>query len=53
VSGGGALYFLLAYLKLACPTPESFRGINLILSGFFMTGRMLFFIIAGLESLRP
>jgi uncharacterized membrane protein YfcA len=51
VSGGGALYFLVAYLKLACQTPESFRGTNLVLSGFFITGRMLFFIIAGLVTL--
>jgi uncharacterized membrane protein YfcA len=51
VSGGGALYFLVAYLKLACQTPESFRGTNLILSGIFMTGRMLFFMIAGLVTL--
>lgn len=48
VSGGGALYFLVAYLKLACQTPQSFRGTNLVLSGFFMTGRMVFFLIAGL-----
>ena len=51
VSGGGALYFLVAYLKLACQTPESFRGTNLLLSAFFMTGRMLFFMIAGLVTL--
>jgi uncharacterized membrane protein YfcA len=52
VSGGGALYFLVAYLKLACPTPESFRGTNLVLSGFFITGRMLFFTVAGLVTLK-
>lgn len=52
VSGGGALYFLVAYLKLVCQTPESFRGTNLVLSGFFMTGRMLFFVIAGLVTLK-
>jgi len=52
VSGGGALYFLVAYLKLACHTPASFRGTNLVLSGFFMTGRMLFFMIAGLVTLK-
>jgi uncharacterized membrane protein YfcA len=52
VSGGGALYFLVAYLKLACPTPQSFRGTNLVLSRFFMTGRMLVFIIAGLVTLK-
>lgn len=52
VSGGGALYFLVAYLKLACQTAQSFRGTNLVLSGFFMTGRMLFFLIAGLVTLK-
>lgn len=52
VSGGGGIYFLVAYLKLACQTPQSFRGTNLVLSGFFMTGRMLFFIIAGLITLK-
>ncbi len=52
VSGGGGIYLLVPYLKLACRTPESFRGTNLVLSGFFLTGRMLFFIIAGLVSLK-
>jgi uncharacterized protein len=52
VSGGGALYFLVGYLKLACQTTESFRGTNLVLSAFFMTERMLFFMIAGLVTLK-
>lgn len=52
ISGGGALYFLVAYLKLACRTAESFRGTNLVLSGFFMTGRIAFFMIAGLVTFK-
>lgn len=48
VSGGGGIYLLVPYLKLACGTPEAFRGTNLVLSGFFLTGRALFFAIAGL-----
>ena len=52
VSGGGGIYLLVPYLKLACRTPESFRGTNLVLSGFFLTARMLFFTIAGLVTLK-
>lgn len=51
VSGGGSIYLLVPYLKLACRTPESFRGTNLVLSGFFLTGRALFFVIVGLVTL--
>lgn len=51
VSGGGGMYFLIAYLKLACATPQAFRGTNLVLSGFFLTGRVLFIAIASLISL--
>lgn len=52
VSGGGGLYFLVVYLKLACATPGRLRGTNLILSGIFITGRILFIGIAGLISLK-
>ena len=51
VSGGGGIYLLVPYLKLACRTPETFRGTNLVLSGFFLTGRALFFVMAGLVTL--
>ncbi|MFQ5683377.1 MAG: TSUP family transporter [Candidatus Binatia bacterium] len=50
VSGGGGIYFLVTYLKLACATPEALRGTNLVLSGFFMMGRILFIAAAGLIS---
>ena len=52
VSGAGGIYFLVANLKLACQAPESFRGTNLVLSGFSMTGRLLFFMLAGLVTLQ-
>jgi len=52
VSGGGGMYFLVAYLKLACSTPRAFRGTNLVLSGFFLASRVVFMGIAGLISLR-
>lgn len=52
VSGGGGIYLLIPYLKLACGTPDAFRGTNLVLSGFFLTGRILLFLIAGLVTLQ-
>jgi uncharacterized membrane protein YfcA len=51
VSGGGSIYLLVPYLKLACRTPQTFRGTNLVLSGFFLTGRALFLVIVGLVTL--
>lgn len=48
VSGGGGIYFLVGYLKLVCPTPHTLRGTNLVVSGIFMFGRVLFLAIAGL-----
>ena len=52
ISGGGGIYFLVAYLKFACATPETLRGTNLILSGIFITGRILLLAMAGLISLK-
>lgn len=51
VSGGGGIYFLVSYLKLACPTPDLLRGTNLVLSGLFMMGRLIFVTAAGLFTL--
>ena len=48
VSGGGGIYFLVAYLAYACPDPQTLRGTNLMLSGIFMIGRVLSLAIAGL-----
>lgn len=50
VSGGGGIYFLAAYLKRICPTPDLLRGTNLVLSGLFMLGRLVFVAAAGLLS---
>ena len=50
VSGGGGLFFLVVYLKLACKTPVTLRGTNLVLSGTFLAFRALFIAIAGLVS---
>ncbi|MFQ5937617.1 MAG: TSUP family transporter [Acidiferrobacterales bacterium] len=48
ISGGGGIYFLVGYLKLACPTPQTLRGTNLVVSGIFMFARFLFIALAGL-----
>lgn len=48
VSGGGGLYFLVVYLKLACKTATSLRGTNLILSGVFILVRVALLIPTGL-----
>ena len=52
VSGGGGMYFLVVYLKLACATPLSLRGTSLFLSGIFQGGRAAFVAIAGFVSLQ-
>lgn len=51
VSGGGGIYFLVVYLKLACKTAASLRGTNLILSGFFVLIRVLLLLPTGLITL--
>lgn len=48
VSGGGGLYFLIVYLKLACRTAASLRGTNLILSGLFILIRVALLLPTGL-----
>lgn len=48
ISGGGGLYFLVAYLKLVCPTPEILRSTNVFLSGAFMIFRLCLLTYAGL-----
>lgn len=50
LSGGGGLYFLVVYLKLACKTAISLRGTNIILSGVFITIRLGLLAIAGFVS---
>ena len=51
VSGGGGLYFLVVYLKLACKTAASLRGTNLILSGLFILVRVALLVPTGLITL--
>ena len=48
ISGGGAIYFLVVYLKLACSSPLGLRGTNLIISGFFMAVRITLLALAGM-----
>ncbi len=48
VSGGGGIYFLVIYLKLACKTAASLRGTNLILAGFFILVRVALLVPTGL-----
>jgi uncharacterized membrane protein YfcA len=52
LGGGGAIYFLVIYLKLACATPAALRGTNVVLGAALMAGRMAFVAVAGLISLR-
>ncbi len=48
VSGGGAFYLLVVYLKLACSTPAALRGTNITLSGMFIIWRFLLVAYYGL-----
>jgi len=47
VSGGGGLYFLVAYLKIACSGAAAVRGTNLMLSVFYQLGRLAALAVAG------
>jgi uncharacterized membrane protein YfcA len=48
ISGGGGLYFLVAYLKLICANPTVLRSTNVFLSGAFMLFRLCLLTYAGL-----
>jgi uncharacterized membrane protein YfcA len=52
VSGGGGLYFLIAYLKIACHGAAAVRGTNLMLSVFYQVGRFAALAVAGFVDLR-
>ena len=41
ITGAGAFYFLVVYLKHACPTPSSLRGTNVMLSSITMIIRIV------------
>ena len=47
VSGGGGIYFLVVYLKLACRGPSALRGTNLVLSAGSQLARLTMFVTAG------
>jgi hypothetical protein len=47
ISGGGAFYFLVVYMKHACGTAASLRGTNVMLSMAVMMIRMIVVILAG------
>ena len=47
ISGGGAFYFLVVYLKHACSTPAALRGTNVVLSILVMSMRMIVVVLAG------
>jgi len=48
LSGAGAFYFLVVYLKHACPNPEVLRGTNVMLSAITMFMRASALTTAGL-----
>lgn len=48
VSGGGALYFLIAYLKMVCASAARLRGTNVMLSAVFVVGRITALSFAGM-----
>ena len=48
LSGAGAFYFLVVYLKHACRSPESLRGTNVMLSSITMFMRASALATAGL-----
>ncbi len=47
VSGAGAFYFIVVYLKHACRSAESLRGTNVVLSMVMMIMRLIALLIAG------
>ncbi|MGY8960104.1 MAG: TSUP family transporter, partial [Alphaproteobacteria bacterium] len=50
ISGGGGLYFLVVYLKLACKSALSLRSTNIMLSGVFILIRLILLVYAGFVS---
>ncbi len=48
VGGGGAMYLLNGFLKLACTSPSALRGTNLVVSGIFILVRISLLALAGL-----
>ncbi|MBD21394.1 MAG: hypothetical protein CMM37_10175 [Rhodospirillaceae bacterium] len=48
LSGAGAFYFLVVYLKHACPTPIALRGTNVMLATVTMSIRVTALAFAGM-----
>jgi uncharacterized membrane protein YfcA len=48
VGGGGALYFLMIYLRMACATPASLRGTGIVLTAVFVIVRFGGLLLAGM-----
>ncbi len=48
LSGGGAFYFLVVYLRLACATPKALRATNVVLSAVFIFSRLALLTYYGL-----
>ena len=48
LSGAGAFYFLVVYMKQACGTAQALRGTNVVLSLVVMCMRMTVVVAAGL-----
>ncbi len=47
ISGGGAFYFLVVYMKHACKTAAALRGTNVMLSMVAMIIRVIVVLVAG------
>ena len=47
ISGAGAFYFLVVYLKHACSTAAALRGTNVVLSVLVMCMRIIVVLLAG------
>ena len=47
ISGGGAFYFLVVYLKHACSTAAALRATNVVLSVLVMCMRVIVVVLAG------
>ena len=52
VAGGGGMYLLSVYLKLACPTPTLFRGTSILIGAIILFWRLVVSIAIGLVSWR-
>ncbi len=47
ISGGGGIYFLAVYLKIACATPASLRGTSIVTAVVLMLVRVILLVAVG------